>query len=161
MDELLQPGETVVIPATAPFAVSANFRPDMTPETRVHIASVLPNFVRWFFDKNESAAPSSMMEWFELQRSGSNSTILQKLGGAAMAETTLASAYWLMLQQNAGQAGPLAANGWGNVFYARDATGELRSVNIHWCDGGWSVDALQINAAAEWPIRDRVFRPKG
>ena len=159
MDTLLQPGETIFIPGTEPFAVSVNFRPDMGPEAQVRIASVLANFVRWFFEKGEGAASSSVVEWLELQRNASNSTILHELGGAVGVETSLASAFWLMLQQNAGQPGPLATNGWGNVFYVRDAVDQLRSVNIHWCDGGWSIDAMPIDTKTEWSIRDRVFRP--
>ena len=158
MEALLKPGESIVIPATDSFAVSANFAPDMTAEARVLIESVLGNFVRWFFEKTEDAGASSIIEWWELQSNASNTRILTELGGPAEAETTIASVYWLMLQQNAGQPGPLATNGWGNVFYVRDTTGQLRSVNIHWCASGWSVDAMQTESAAEWPIRDRVFR---
>ena len=45
-----------------------------------------------------------------------------------------------LLAQRAGQAGPLASNGWGNQFYIRDTAGVLRGVNVHWCDDGWGVD---------------------
>ena len=159
MDSLLRQGDPISVPAIQRFAVSANFAPDMSPQARIRIASARAVFVRWFFPKNEDAALPVVLEWFELQHNTSNPAILNELGGVANAETSLASAYWLMLQQSEGQSGPLATNGFGNVFYVRDLDGQLRSVNIHWCDGGWSIDAMEIDTITEWPIRDRVFRP--
>jgi hypothetical protein len=64
-----------------------------------------------------------------------------------------------MQRQHLGQTGVLASNGWGNTFYVRDVSGELRAVNVHWCDDGWFVDAARLGRLAEWPIRDRVFAP--
>jgi hypothetical protein len=158
MDPLLRAGDTISISATEAFAVSVNFAPDLRPEARVLIASILSNFGRWFFTAQIDPAPACAVEWLELQRNASNTTILNELGGVSAAETSLATAYALMLRQNAGQPGPLATNGWSNVFYVRDAKGLLRSVNVHWCDGGWSVEAMQVEIITELSIRDRVFR---
>ncbi|HEY2384350.1 MAG TPA: hypothetical protein VGK48_24505 [Terriglobia bacterium] len=148
----------IAIPLTGGLTAAQAFAPDMTGRASLRLVSVLPNFVRWFSAKREAAAAPLSLEWFELQRNASHSAILAAWKDDTGVETTLAAAYWLITQQPAGQPGLLATNGFGSAFYVRDSSGSLRSVNIHWCGDGWSVDAMSIESHTDLPIRDRVFR---
>src|SRR5689334_5853444 len=136
MDPLLRSGETVAVPQTQSFSVNTHFVPDLSPEARVRIATIGRNFIRWFSPKNEQAAEGCAVQWLELQNNASNSMILEAAAGA---ETLLSEVYWLMLQQPSGEAGPLATNGWGNIFFVKDAADQLRAVYIHWCEDSWSI----------------------
>jgi hypothetical protein len=158
-EKLLQKGDSVTVAAQDRFIARDHFAADLGPKAKVRIAYVMGNFNRWFLGKVEEPAPEVSLVWFELQRNAGDQIILAELGGGSRVETTLSALFALMARQHAGQAGPLANNGWGNAFYVRDVAGELRSVYIHWCDEGWGVDAEPIVRATEWPIRDRVFAP--
>jgi hypothetical protein len=159
MEQMLKPGEAVDIPARPEFSAREAFHASLEPRSHVLIAYVLGNFERWLKSKRESESYPIKLQWLELQNNAPDRDIVPELGGAAKVETTLAAIYYLMEQQRAGQPGVMASNGWGNIFYVRDTSGELRSVNIHWCDDGWGVEAMAIGGATEWPIRDRVFVP--
>src|SRR5689334_3118039 len=102
MDPLLQSGETVAVPQTESFSVNAHFVPDLSPESRVRIAGIGRNFVRWFSPKNEEAAKGCAVEWLELQSNASNSMILDAVPRGSAVETLLSEVYWFMLQQPAG-----------------------------------------------------------
>ena len=156
-EPLLKTGEVVTIPARAAFSAREYFVANLEPRAPVRIAYVLGNFTRWLLDKQEPGGKAVSLRWYELQRNASDKVIVPELGGPERVESTLAAIFYLMGQQRAGQAGPMATNGWGNQFYVRDTAGVLRGVNIHWCDGGWGVEAVSIGRDAEWPIRDRVF----
>lgn len=154
MSELLLSAGTIKLPETA----DLHARDAFTPGTGdlVGIGSVQAEFAQWFFPKKEAAGSPAPLECLELQRNAANAAILEALGSEV--ETTLAAVFCLLRQQNAGQPGALAVNGFGNVFYVRDAEGILRAVNVHWCAGAWSIGAMRVDAATEWPVRDRVFR---
>jgi hypothetical protein len=158
-EPLLKPGDVVRVPALGRFVASDRFIPDLTPGAPVRIAYLLGGFQRWMMPKVEGSVPAATLQWYELQRNGSDRSMISELGGAEKVETTLSTVFSLMEAQRAGTTGPLANNGFGNTFYVRDTNGELRAVNIHWCDDGWGVEAVQIVRIAEWPIRDRVFAP--
>jgi len=158
-EPLLQEGAKVLIPAQERFVARDHFITSLDPTAKVLIAYVMGNFNRWFLNKVEEPSREVSLMWYELQRNSGDQTIVAELGGVGRVETTLGAVFALMQQQRLGQPGPLANNGWGNDFYIRDIAGELRSVYVHWCDGGWGVDCTPIVRTTEWPIRDRVFAP--
>jgi hypothetical protein len=161
-EQLLNFGAIAEFAGTAKrFAAQDRFVVNMAPGTPVLISYVLGNFERWFHDKVEEPVSAASIEWHELQRNANDEELLAALGGAARAETTLSEVFAFMERQGKGQAGFLATNGWGNIFYVRDAGGELRAVDVHWCDDGWNVEAGRIGRNMEWPIRDRVYRRAG
>ena len=160
MDEpLLKMGQQVHVSTRNTFVARDHFVANLDPEAEVLIAYVQESFNRWFRDKSEEPAAERSLVWHELQRNAGDQEIIAELGGPERVETSLGVVFSLMHQQQKGQAGPLANNGWGNNFYVRDVKGELRSVYVHWCDEGWGVDSAPIVRTTEWPVRDRVFVP--
>ncbi len=137
---------------------AALFQPGNGPEQDVRISYLSSGFLKWFGSRVEPSVPPLSLVWYELQDNAGDQSILEELGSIPV-EVPLATVFGLMKRQDRGQPGPLANNGWGNDFYVRDASGQLRSVYVHWCDGGWGVDALPIVRQSTWPIRDRVFVP--
>ena len=159
MDEtLLKPGAAIDIRrAVETFVTKDRFVLNVESPEKILISVILGDFLKWFADKRETPLSESTVRYYELQRNAGDQTILAELGGEAKAETTLAEVFWLLDRQKQGEAGILAVNGWGNIFYVRDAADVLRAVYVHWCDEAWNVEASRIGRPAEWPIRDRVF----
>ena len=156
-DPLLDRPTTIELPATSGrFVVKDHFVLNMGPGERVLISYILGNFQRWFLEKVEEPIAATTLCSRELQRDAPDTLILPELGGEKEAETTLTEIFALMEMQRKGQGGFLAFNGWGNIFYVRDAGGVLRAVDVHWCDGGWNVEATRVGTLTEWPIRDRI-----
>jgi len=157
-DALLTAGSTIEMPSTATsFKVKDRFVLNVEARDQVLISVILGDFLKWFAEKQEGPGENAALRYYELQRNASDAAILNELGGEERAETTLAQVLWLLERQKLGEAGILANNGWGNIFYVRDVTGVFRAVYVHWCDEAWNVEASRIGRAAEWPIRDRVF----
>ena len=166
-DSLFQYGGRVVQEARGRFSAQDQFVPGIVLNAKVRIVYLSNNFLRWFGGKVEEPSAALSLAWYELQRNAGDRAIIAELTGDTLrsdklereflVETTLGGVFSLMEKQRRGQSGPLASNGWGNDFYVRDVSGQLRSVYVHWCDQGWGVDSLPIIRTSEWPIRDRVF----
>jgi hypothetical protein len=158
-ESLLRRGDKILVSTQGKFAAREGFRVSLDPGATVLIAYVTDGFARHFLDKLEEPVPEVSLVWYELQGNAGNQAIVADLGGATQVETALGVVFALLLRQGHGKPGPLANNGWGNAFYVRDVSGDLRSVYVHWCDEGWGVDSTPIVSNLEWPIRDRVFVP--
>jgi hypothetical protein len=154
---LLVPGATVRLKGSAaPFVASEHFVFCMD-EKKVMISYIEGGFPKWLMPKVEEPVGATMLRYFELQRDAPDDDIFAALGGEQNCESTLTEVFMLMQEQNHGQEGILATNGFGNFFYIRDAAGVLRMVGVHWCDGGWFVEGNRVRGEAWWPVKDRVF----
>lgn len=156
-EPLFVPGKTISLEATTgQFTAKDRFILGMDPG-RVMISYIEGGFPKWFLQKVEEPVAASTLRFYELQRDAPDDSILAELGGEKKVETTLSEVWALMERQRRGEDGILAINGWGNIFYIRDASSTLREVAIHWCEGGWFVEANRLRGEAWWPVRDRVF----
>ncbi len=129
------------------------------------------NFKNWFLGKTEESMPEARLRYADLIKSSADGPILAELGERA--EVTLGQLYALMEQEMSGQESPLLIGGeWRplplpggfgtlmlgvNVFYIRDARGELRSVTIMRLAPGWSVTADSVASPRIRGNSPRVF----
>jgi len=143
---------TVAVPATEKFVAKDNFQVG-----KAGIGWLGDNFKTWFLGKTEGSAEESVLRYHELTESSLDTPILAELGDKA--ETTLADLFHLLSLQANGQGGVLLANSYANIFYVRDASGELRAVSACWDagGGGWRVDADGVAYPYGWPADGRVF----
>ena len=65
----------------------------------------------------------------------------------------------LTTKQSKGEDGTLLTNGYANIFYVRDAEGELRAVSVNWHAGyrGWRVSAYSVARQGRWLAGLHVF----
>lgn len=105
------------------------------------------NFEEWF---SADAKPKKVTFTFKkLEKSMSDSEILAELKSQ---EFTLDELAYII------QTSPdLLINGYTNIFYLRDKSGTLRTVSVHWGDGGWCVSALEVTHPGRWHGGYRVF----
>lgn len=155
---LLEPVGTVDIPSIDQFVASEKFVSDTSRKARVKIACVGSNFQEWFFDKAEAPAPEVTLGYAKLTRSAFDDEIRKEIG-AEREETTLAQIFSLIERQKNGKSGVLLTNGCANIFYVRDANGNLRAVDVGWgaIGGGWRVIACLVSSPRRWFDGIRVF----
>jgi hypothetical protein len=140
---LLKVIDTVVVPAmSAPFVARDKF---VVGDTIFWLSS---NFQGWFFNKVEESVLEKSLRYSRLLRHSVDGSILAELGDTA--ESMLDQVYSLIECQPNGEEGVLLTNGWANIFYVRDANGELRAVSVRRYDDGWNVDARSVEASFAW-----------
>jgi hypothetical protein len=102
----------------------------------------------------------STMSYHTLTRNAYDKDIITSLGGEAAVETSLATIWWLMMQQPNGPESPdgvLLANGYANIFYVRDSRASaLRAVVVHWNDAGWRVYANELDCLSWRGVQARL-----
>lgn len=117
-----------------------------------------PSFEKRFMGKIEERAVVELLKYHhDLQYGSLDADILADLGGKETAEVTLAGVFELLKLQPRGQSGTLFTDGYANIFYVRDAEGELRAVNVRWIGDGWFVNAPSVDDVRRWDPGDRVF----
>jgi hypothetical protein len=143
---------TFIVPDTKKFAVKDNFKLG-----KAGIGYLGDNFKNWFLGKTEGPAEGVTLRYSRLTESSLDAPILAELGDKA--ETTLANLFHLLSLQAKGQDGVLLTNGYANIFYVRDASGELRSVNAHrrGFSSAWGVDAREVAYPNRWSGGHRFF----
>jgi hypothetical protein len=154
---LLGPLETAVVPATtAPVLIKDVFGKN----TGVRIATVFSEFKNRFFDKIEKQTPELTYAKFKLLCISDDGPIIAELGGEKKVEGTFAAAFALLRRQPKGEPGFLQINGYANIFYIRDKTGELCAVRIGWDGDGWVVDAISVADPLAWNAEHLIFCPR-
>jgi hypothetical protein len=115
------------------------------------------NFEKWFMGEvEELTAVELPMYHHDLQHDSRDVEILTDLGGKEAVEVTLAGVFELLkLQPHGGEFGIL--NSLANIFYVRDAKGELRAVSVYWRVSGWVVCADRVGGVRKWSTGYRVF----
>lgn len=143
---------TIAVPATKQFVAKDNFQVG-----KAGIGWLGDNFKAWFLGKTEGPVEGSTLRYHKLTESSLDTPILAELGDKA--ETTLADLFHLLSLQANGQGGVLLANSYANIFYVRDASGELRAVHASWRagSGGWGVGAFAVASPFRWLADCQVF----
>ena len=143
---------TITVPATNQFVARDNFKLGKNG-----VGWMNDNFKAWFLGKTEGPAEETTLRYSRLTESSLDAPILKELGDRA--ETTLANLFHLLSLQAKGGNGVLLVNGYANIFYVRDASGELRTVIAGWYAsyGDWSVDAFEVTCQVRWDDGDQVF----
>ena len=121
------------------------------------VGFVCNDFEEWFLGKTEKQALKSSLCYHKLNEVSSDAPILKELGDKA--ETSLAELFHLLQLQERGQKGVLLTNGYSNIFYVRDALGELRAVNVRLLgnDTSWTVEVDEVTDQEEWWSDNQVF----
>jgi hypothetical protein len=154
---LLQPCETVVVPATTtPLGIRDYFKETPT----IKFTSVFGEFKARFFSKTENPIPQMTYRKYKLQRIAADAAIIAELGGEAKAEGTVTGALALLERQGKGQPGALQTNGYANIFYARDKKGELCAIRLGWTEEGWVLDAISTADPLAWNGQHEIFCPQ-
>lgn len=143
---------TVPVRATGRFVADRKF---VKKDSPIKIIRIDDNFRKWFSGKTEGPTTKTTLCCATLSRSSIDSPILAELGEKY--ETALAQIYALMKRQQNGKVGSLLTEGGSNVFYVRDADGNLRAVGVFWNDGGWDVKAYFLDDPSKWYAGNRVF----
>lgn len=108
------------------------------------------NFEEWFGEM--PSAPKKVKLYFKkLDKYMTDQDILSELKPS---KCTLDDIAWALKENK-----QLLTNGYANIFYVRDAKGELRSVNAFWYGfiGGWDVGASGVAGPGGWRGGSRVF----
>lgn len=113
------------------------------------------NFTSNFLEKVENKVPKGELKAHKLLRGAKDPEIIAALGDGH--ETYLVDLYGLLTQQYHGEDGLLLTNGFANIFYIRDASGNLWAVYAFWDGGGWDVLARSIVSPIGWNADRQVF----
>jgi hypothetical protein len=141
----------VIIPAAAkPFVANNHFIVNTKKNAPVKISNLGGTFSAWFLGKSEVAFTGSTLRYGKLSRYSVDGPVIQGLGGEEKAETTLMELFSIMEKQRNGEAGPLLTDGYANIFYIKDVSGDLRAVCARWRGDGWNVLARQIADPLGW-----------
>ena len=135
-------------------------RVDVSESAPVAIGYVNPVVTKWFGKLQVELSADSTLRHDRLTRDSRDFPILGMLDGKE--ETTWSEIYSLMKAQPRGPAsdeGSLLTNGYANIFYVRDAEGELRAVSVNWHAGyrGWRVSAYSVARQGRWLAGLHVF----
>jgi len=115
------------------------------------------NFKRLFLNNVEENVHEAKLTVSRLERASLDASILTELGDKA--EVKLSCLFDLLKKQSKGEDGVLLANGYANIFYIRDADGNLWAVYADWDSGDhcWGVEAYSVESPFGWRDGDHVF----
>jgi hypothetical protein len=153
--KLLQSVTTISLPAISSFDVGAHIV--ATPDKERKSAEVL---IGWIGDNAKRLAKGfvepevaeATLRVHRLTKASVDGPIIAELGGEEVVLTTWGQMYEMIRQQGRGQQGFLLTNGYANVFYVRQANGEVWAVSCCWYAsfGYWSVYANPITDPSTW-----------
>lgn len=156
---LLNMVTTIEVAGIASFVVKEKFRERETTDG-VKIAWVGSNFRKNFFSKTEKDIAPATLRIQNLIEESPDTPILAELGDAA--ETKLAQLWELLRKQGSGEKGILLVDGWMNIAYILDKTGDHGDLwVVHaYCyvgRGGWNIGARSIMSPGKWGAGLRVI----
>lgn len=114
-----------------------------------------------FLGKVEENVTDATLVIHQLEKASPDKDILSELGNNRK-ETFLAYLFELLKKQSEGETGRLLTNGHVNIFYIRDAKGNLWAVNARWgsINRGWSVCAISVGGPDRWGSGGQVLSCK-
>lgn len=152
---------TVSVPATtSKFVAHDNFKLKQDGGICSHLDE---NFKSWFLEgdgKTKDPISEQTLRYHKLRKSSVDGPIIAELGGEEKSETTLTEMFSLMEKQKNGEDGVLLNNGYANIFYIKDISGVLRTVDVYWFDDSWDVSADAIEYPDGWFASYQVFSRK-
>jgi len=103
------------------------------------------NFKEWFGDMDFKKKKTEPLISQKLPRNMNDSEILAELKPT---EVTLDEVYSTLQTMD---------KSWWAIFYVKDVSGVLRTVNANWCGGGWGVGADGVANPGRWGDSSQVF----
>ena len=159
--QVLQFVKSVTLSAIPLFDVGAHFM--VTPEKERKHAELV---IRWLGDNAQRLVKGSVepevaqafLRIHSLTKASVDGSIIAELGGEEVILTTWGQMREMMRRQSRGQPGDLLTNGYANVFYIRQANGEVWAVRCYWYPdyGDWDVAAYPVTRPFEWYAGRRV-----
>jgi hypothetical protein len=137
------------------FIASQRFRESTSPSAEVRISWLGATFVRRFAVKVEDDTNDVALQIHALNRASTDNQIIAELHGRH--ETRLAEAWCFLKLQARGEDGALQTNAVPNIFFVRDATGQLGAVDMLWGGAGWEIGASPVTGQRQWPSGTRVI----
>jgi len=151
--EPADPSVTAAIPPK--FIASQRFRENTSPAAEVRISWLGATFMRRFAVKIEDDTNDVALQIHALNKASSDNQIIAELHDRY--EVRLADIWcFLKLQANGGD-GALQTNAAPNIFFVRDAAGELGAVDTIWGGAGWEIGASPVGGQRQWPSGSRVI----
>ena len=132
-----------------------HFKENISPAAEARISWLGATFMRRFAVKIEDDPGEVMLQTYALNRSSSNIQIIAELDDRD--ETKLTDLWCLLKLQANGEDGVLQTNAIPNIFFVRDAAGELGAVDAIWAGAGWEIGASQVEGQRQWPSGSRVI----
>ncbi|MDA9505548.1 hypothetical protein XI09_12955 [Bradyrhizobium sp. CCBAU 11386] len=136
------------------FVAQEHYKEDIAPTAQVRISWLGATFVRRYVVKVETEGEPSLQP-YTLRSPSSAVDISRELG--ARDETTLANVWCLLRLQANGESGALQTTSTPNIFFVRDAMGDVGVVDVLWGGAGWEIGASPIGNQRTWPPGTRVF----
>ena len=112
-----------------------------------NITYIDSNFQEWFGEMKVEKSKEKLIVQ-KLPRYMTDREILDELKPK---ECTLGDVYHALQGEN------MLKNSYANIFYAKDSSGVLRAVLVHWNDDGWVVRASSIEHPYGWYNGHQVF----
>lgn len=153
-------GTSQVVASTEEFVAKHMFLVNTDDDAAVKVEGYCANFSARFLSgggKIERLFDASSIRTHKLLKKSLNSVIISELGGKVAAETSLYEIWSMLLKQGVGQEGDLLNDGWWNVFFVRDRSGELCTVGVRWGEKGWYLMAGTAKGLGKWGPDVRVF----
>ena len=155
------PAEPSDVPATSAlphhekFMAAEHFKENISPAAEARISWLGATFLRRFAAKIEDDPDDVMLQTYALNKPSSNFQILAGLDDHR--ETKLTDLWCLLKLQANGEDGALQTNAVPNIFFVRDAAGELGAVDAVWAGAGWEIGASPVEGQRQWPSGSRVI----
>jgi hypothetical protein len=154
----LEPADPSVTAAISrKFIASQRFKENTLPTAEVKISWLGATFMRRFAVKIEDDTNDNdvALQIHALNRASSNSQIIAELHDRH--ETRIADVWCFLKLQAKGEDGVSQTNAVPNIFFVRDATGELGAVDTVWGGAGWEIGASPLGGQRQWPSGSRVI----
>ena len=152
--EPFDPSATSALPHHEKFIAGEHFKENISPTAEARISWLGATFVRRFAVKIEDDPGDVMLQTYALSRPSNNTQIVAELDDRD--ETKLADLWCLLRLQANGEDGALQTNSVPNIFFVRDAAGELGAVDAVWAGAGWEIGASPVEGQRQWPSGSRV-----
>jgi hypothetical protein len=153
--EPLDPPATSALPRHEEFVAAEHFKENTSPGADARISWLGATFMRRFVAKVEDEAAEVTLQTYALTRSSRDLEIIAELDDRH--ETKLAHLWCLLKRQRNGEDGALQRNAAPNIFFVRDATGALGTVDAIWAGAGWEIGASRVEGQRQWPAGSRVI----
>ena len=152
---------TIEVAGIVKFVAADHFKKDTSKKVAVAIGWLGDDFKSHFLGKIEENVPETILQVHCLTRDSLDKDIRAELTPETE-ETTLTYLWDLLSKQPRGQKGTLLTDGRANVFYIRDAKGDLWAVSADRDSdyGYWGVDASSVAIPDRWREGDQVFSRK-
>ena len=137
------------------FIASQRFRENTSAAAEVRISWLGATFMRRFAVKVEDDTNVVAHQIHALNRASSDDQIIAELHDRH--ETRLADVWCFLKLQANGEGGALQTNAVPNIFFVRDATGQLGAVAAVWGGAGWEIGASPVGRQRQWPAGSRII----